>query len=303
MKKRNHALLLLLIVTTILVAALGCYLKYIFLVPFDLYREEQAMAVPFLLLVDKPAQNEILMSLKAPQTEVVPTEAPVEAPTEELIPEQTEGETEVPTEPPTEAPTEPIVIDESWFDDVLFIGDSRTRTLSNVAPLGKAHYFCDTGLSVFDVRYKKCYSKDFYSTRLDDLLEQNTYGKIYVMLGINGMYMPHDDIIAEYVKLIELLREKEPDAVVVLNAIMTVGRVKANYSKNYSLESIYGLNARIAELADGEHIFYLDVNDFISDEEGYLPDNYTKDGIHLFGDKYAFWVEWLMESAATLGIR
>jgi len=299
MKNRSNVLLLMLLATAVLIAALGCYMKYVFLVPFELYQEDSAIAVPFLLLSDKRAQEDIRISMMPTE----PTEPPTEAPTEEPTQPPTQAATEPSTEPPTEPPTEPIVIDESWFDDVLFIGDSRTRTMSVLAPLGKAHYFCDTGLTVFDVRHKKCYSKDFYSTRLDALLETNTYGKIYVMLGINGMQMPHDETIAEFVKLIELIQEKEPDAVIVLNSIMTVGRNKANYSKYYNLENIYSLNEKISELADNEKVFYLDVNEFIADEEGYLPDDMSNDGVHLYGNHYSLWTQWLIDSAATLGIR
>ena len=303
MNKRNNVLLILLIVTAVLVTALGCYLKYIFLPEFDLYQEDPAVAVPFLLLSDRGAQEKIRLAVVTPDPTEAPTEATAEPETEACTELSTEAPTEVPTEAPTEPPTEPIVIDESWFDDVLFIGDSRTKSLYNTAPLGKAHYFCDNGLSVFDVRFKKCHSKDFYSTRLDALLEANEYGKIYVMLGINGMYMSHDDTIAEYVKLIELIREKKPEAVIVLNSVMTVGRIKANYSKDYSLENIYSLNERISELADNEKIFYLDINEFIADEEGYLPDEMSKDGVHFYADYYYLWAQWLMDSAATLGIR
>lgn len=302
MNNRKNVLLVMLVVTAILVIALGCYLKYVVLVPFELYQEDSVIAVPFLLMADKPALENIRLSMTPteptePQIEA-PTESPTEAPTQPAI----DDVTEEPTEAPTEAPTEPIVIDESWFDDVLFIGDSRTKSMAVTRPLGKAHYFCDHGLSVFDVRHTKCHSKDFYSTRLDGLLTQFTYGKIYIMLGINGMYMPHDDIIAEYVKLIDLIQELQPDAVIVLNGIMTVGRVKAA-AKDYSLENIYGLNEKIAELADNEKIFYIDINEFIADEEGYLPDEMSRDGVHFYADHYSLWAEWLIDSAATLGIR
>lgn len=307
MKTRNNRLLVMLIVTAVLIVALGGWLKYVFLAPFNLYSEDPIVAVPFLLLADEPAKARIRETLNATEPEEVPTQAPTEAPTEEVTQAPTEvateAATETPTEAPTEPPTEPIVIDESWFDDVLFIGDSRTKSLYNTMPLGKAHYFCDHGLSIFDVRFKKCHSKDFYSSRLDELLEANPYGKVYVMLGINGIQMPQDEIIAEYVKLIELIQEKRPDAAIVLNSIMTVGRDKATYSQYFSLENIYSLNERMSELADNEKIFYIDINEFVADEEGYLPDDMSNDGVHLTADMYRSWAQWLMDSAATLGIR
>ena len=56
MKKRNSGLLVMLIVTTVLIVILGAYLKYVFLVPYNLYREDPVVAVPFMLLADEPAK-------------------------------------------------------------------------------------------------------------------------------------------------------------------------------------------------------------------------------------------------------
>lgn len=298
----------MILITAVLFAGIGAYLKYDLMAPFGLYEDEAVIKVPFLLLSDEAAQEDVMLALNPIEPPVeVPTELPTETPTEEATEPQTEPVTEAPTEVPTEAatepPTEPIVIDESWFDDALFIGDSRIRSMSALEPLGKAHYFCDYGLSVFDVRYKKCYSKDFYSTRLDGLLTQFTYGKIYIVLGINGMQMPQDETIVEYQKLIDLIRELQPDAAIILHSIMTVGRDKATYGKYYSLENIYSLNEKIAELASENDIFYIDINEVIADEEGYLPDELSKDGVHLYGNKYPIWSQWLMDTAATFGIR
>lgn len=303
----------MLVVTAVLITALGCYLKHGLLAPFDLYREDPVIAVPFLLLADKSAQAEIQEAMNP--TEPAPTEAmtedttekatemPTNEPTEAFTETPVEVITEPPTEMPTEPPTEPIVIDESWFDDALFIGDSRVVSLSVIAPLGKAHYFCDQGLSIFDVRYKKCHSKDFYSTRLDKLLDENTYGKIYIMLGINALNMPHDEILTEYVNLMDLLHEKEPDAAIIIQSVMTVGKGKAASSKHYAIENIYALNEKLSEFADGEMIFYLDINELVADEEGYLRKELSKDGVHFYAERNPYWSQWLMDTAPSLGIR
>lgn len=296
MEKKNNTLLLLLLVTVVLVAGIGGYLKYIVCAPLKLYEDEFMIAVPFLLMSDEAAQAEIRMAND-------PTEPPTEPATELLTEPPTEAPIEVPSEAPTEAPTEPIVIDESWFDDVLFIGDSRTAQLERYAPLGKAHYFCATSASVFDVRYIRIGSKNFLTTTLEGLLTDNQYGKVYIMLGINGIYMPQEDILKEYQTLIDLVREKQPDAAIILHSVMTVGRNKVSSSSYYSLESIYSLNEKLAELAVGDMIFYTDVNEWIADEEGYLPDDFSKDGCHLYGNYCIEWSQWLLDTAHSFGIK
>lgn len=290
----------MILITAVLFAGIGAYLKYDLMVPFGLYDEEPVIKVPFLLLSDKPAQAELLASRNPTEP---PTEPPTENQTEPPTEAATDSVTEPPTEPPTEAPTEPIVVDENWFDDAIFIGDSRCQALGAYARPGNAHFFGDAGLSVFDVRYKRCYIEGYGMTSLPDLLEKHTYGKIYIVLGINGMYSPQDLILKEYQALIDMIREKQPDTPIILHSIMTISRAKSASRDFYSLDNLYSLNERISELANSEDIFYIDVNEVFADEEGYLPDDMSRDGIHLYVGHFEKWKNWLIETAATFGIR
>lgn len=310
MKKKSSLLLLLLVVTAVLIAAVGAYLKFVVLKPLGLYQEKNIIAVPFLLMTDEETQYTLRMAQQEaePTSETVETEIPeTETVPVETAPPTTEPVTEPATEPPVESTAaatepEPVVIDASWFDDALFIGDSLTKSMSVYSPLGQAHYFCDVGMSVFDAQSVKCNVGDLPSMTLEQLLSQNTYGKIYIGLGINGIMSTHENILDNYQDLIDMIREKQPDAVIILQAIMTVGRGKAASKDYFSLENIYALNESIAALAEGENMRYINVNEWIADEEGYLPDDLTKDGYHLYAPVYSDWAQWLMDNAATLGI-
>ena len=50
-------------------------------------------------------------------------------------------------------------------------------------------------------------------------------------------------------------------------------------------------------MADNETVFFVDVNAVMADEEGYLPDDYSKDGCHLYGKYYEMWAKFLCDSA------
>lgn len=293
----------MILITAVLFAGFGAYLKYDLLVPFGLYEEEPVIKVPFMLLSDKPAQAELLASRNPTEPTEPPTEAPTEEQTEHSTEVATEAITEPPTEAPTEAPTEPIVVDESWFDDAIFIGDSRSQPMTAYAKLGNAHYFGDAGVSVFNVRFKKCYIEGYSKILLPDLLSQHKYGKVYIMLGINGLYESHERILEEYQVLIDLIRETQPDAAIIINSIMMVGKYRSTTEKYYSLDNIYSLNEKLAELAVGDNMFYIDINELFADEEGYLPKEMSKDGIHLYSRYYKDWANWLIEKAQTFGIR
>lgn len=309
MNKRNNALLWMLVATAVLVAALGCYLKYAVLNPLGLYQQENPVAVPFLLMADEEVKYKLqnLQQVEIPavtenQEETAPAES--EAATEAAATEAPE-ETEAPTEPPvveTEPEVVPIEIDESWFDDALFVGDSRTVGLSTYGRLGDAHYFAEVGMTVYNARSVKKSSTNYSKTNLAGLLSKYEYGKIYIHLGLNEIMTDWDQLFTRYQELIDLIREKQPDAVIILQGIMTVTEKKANSASYFSLESIHAFNERVKSMAVGDQMRYLDVNEWIADENGYLSSEISKDGCHLYGTGYQSWSQWYLDTAATLGI-
>lgn len=86
---------------------------------------------------------------------------------------------QITTEPTTIAKTF-IKSDSSYFDDALFIGDSRTVGLYEYGTLQNADYFCDIGLASYKIENEYIDGYTIY-----DKLSNNEYGKIYVMLGVN----------------------------------------------------------------------------------------------------------------------
>ena len=308
MKKRYTALLWMLVVSAVLVAAFGGYLKYRVLRPYELYQEESIIAIPFLLMADEEAKYTLqngpqeVPSVTEPEETVAfqETEPGVE-PTEPAATEAPQKETEPPAAA-TEPEVVPIVIEESWFDDALFIGDSRTQGLSAYGRLGNAHYFAEVGMTVYNVQSVRKGATNYPKSNLAGLLEKYTYGKVYIHLGLNEIMGDWDKLFAKYQELIDLIREKQPDAVIILQGIMTVTEKKANSADYFSLESIHAFNDRIKSMAEGEKMRYLDVNEWIADEEGYLPDDISQDGCHLYGTGYQSWAQWYMDTAATLGI-
>ena len=288
----------MLLIPAVLLAALGSWLKYGVLRPLERYQEEPVFAVPFLLMVS----DEDRLLLRQEETHPAETNPPE---TQPPVPE-TEPPTQPPapeTEPaPLETEPEPIQISESWFDDALFIGDSRTEGLSIFARLGQAQYFCQAGMTVYNVQSIRCSDTEFGKTNLSGLLSQNEYGKIYIGLGLNEIGYNRAGMLEKYQSLIDLIKEKQPDAVIVLQSIMTLSRDKAASREYFSLENIQDLNRDIAALAEDGQIHYIDVNEWIADEEGYLPDELSGDGCHLYGSEYDAWAQWLVDSAAKLEI-
>lgn len=191
-------------------------------------------------------------------------------------------------------------VDENYFADALFIGDSRTVGLSEYSGMEKTTFYASTGLTVykvFDTQYIPVPgSKE--KMDLETALRQKQFGKIYFMIGINEMGTGTvDSFMAEYEAVIEHLRELQPDAIIYVQAIMRVTTERSEKGDYIHNQGIDERNERISQLADNQNIFYLDVNPQISDETGGMNQSYTFDGVHLKAEYIPVWTDYLASHA------
>ena len=91
-------------------------------------------------------------------------------------------ETAEPTSTPEPTPLQFTTVDASYFDDALFIGDSRTVGIAEYGSLKNATYFADVGLNVYVAQTKAIAVKNVGTVTLPQLLSQKTFGKVYIML-------------------------------------------------------------------------------------------------------------------------
>ena len=95
-------------------------------------------------------------------------------------------------EPPAEnnTPLTPHPVDRSYFDDALFVGDSRTLGMSQYGGLDNATFFADVGLTVFNAFDVSLNAGNYGSVTLSQLLSSGNFTKVYLMLGINELGYP-----------------------------------------------------------------------------------------------------------------
>ena len=185
-----------------------------------------------------------------------------------------------------------VTVDNSYFDDALFIGDSRCVDLYKYGTLSNATFFADDGLDVFDLytSHSKANSGD---QLFDEFIHSHSFKKIYIMLGFNEMGYDRTKFIRRYSQLIDSLRETQPDAVLFLNANLLMTSKKSGERSYVTHEAVIEINNMIAALANGYDIVYIDVNPIFADAEGALDKTITGDGTHPYGKQYIKWCEWL----------
>lgn len=191
-------------------------------------------------------------------------------------------------------------VDDSYFSDAVFIGDSRTVGLYEYGGMDQATFYASEGLTVYKVFDAKIVpvpgSREKITVK--EALQKKQFGKIYFMIGINEMGRGTvDTFMEEYQKVVEEFQRLQPNAVIYVQSIMKVSETrdeKRDYINNRGIEE---RNSRIAQLAIQNHIFYLDVNPLICDEKGYLKKAYTSDGVHLKAEYIPIWKDYLMSHA------
>lgn len=207
------------------------------------------------------------------------------------------------TETTTEQQTTANVTEETkeagieYFDNTLFIGDSRTVGLSDYGNLGNAEVFADNGMSVYKIWNTTVTLRSGTKSKLENLLTANKYDKIYVMLGINELGYNFGQTVEQFTQLIKDIQTLQPSALIFIEGNMHVTKIKGNSSKFFNNERINLFNQEISQLADNTKIFYLDVNEYFDDSEGNLGEEYTGDGTHVYGKYYAEWIEWILSKA------
>ena len=180
-------------------------------------------------------------------------------------------ETAEPTPTPEPTPLQFTTVDTSYFDDALFIGDSRTVGIAEYGSLKNATYFADVGLNVYVAQTKAIAVKNVGTVTLPQLLSQKTFGKVYIMLGINELGNDLDDITAKFSSLIDTVRAAQPDAIIFVEANLHVGPSRSSTDATFNNPRIDKLNEKLAALADGKTIIYIDINELFDDENGNHP--------------------------------
>lgn len=214
-----------------------------------------------------------------------------------------EGE-EVPPEPEPEPEIVIGRVEEDYFADALFLGDSRTVGLGQYGSLKDiATFYASTGMTIYKLLGAEIVEMPEQQKKItvEEALQHQSFSKIYIMMGINEVGGGTAESFAKaYGEVIARIQELQPDAIIYIEGILKVTKARSDKGDYINNEAIEARNEAISQLADGEKIFYLDVNQAVCDEDGGLVKDYTSDGVHLKAKYIALWEEYLKDNAVLL---
>ena len=192
-------------------------------------------------------------------------------------------------------------VDDRYFDDALFLGDSRTDGLFLYSTPGNCkHYpFPATSLTIFKVMEAKDEEQRYGYSNVRALLQGMQFGKIYLMFGINECGYATSKYYEAYKSVVEEIRSYQPEALIYIQSTCYVTQKHEANNPVFATDNIKEKNEAIKALANDKDIFYLEINDCLNDGTDHLPSDYTGDGVHLKAKYYRLWHDYLLEHAVV----
>lgn len=187
-------------------------------------------------------------------------------------------------------------VDESYFNNTLFIGDSRTVGFKIYKKLKGATYYCSNKFGVYGGFDSAMELDSFGFVTLEELLKINQFSKIYIWLGINNAptnSVTHEEKFRNFInKIIEL----QPNAIIYLIANLHVTKYYGEDARVNNTK-INIVNTFIKGIADDKKIFFLDPNFLYDNKEGALDYIYSADDMHIKVMYYEKFLNFLMKHA------
>lgn len=199
-----------------------------------------------------------------------------------------------------------MTVEDDYFSDAVFIGDSRTMGLYEYGELEEVTtFYASKGLTIYKIFDSPIVEAVGQKQKLtiEEALQQRSFKKIYLMIGINEMGTGTvETFVQRYEEVAAHLLELQPDAILYIQGIMKVTTERSGQGDYITNEGIVARNEALAGLADNKRIFYLDVNDLICDETGGMEPSYTFDGVHLKAQYIEIWKDYLKSHAIDFGL-
>ncbi len=209
-------------------------------------------------------------------------------------------------------------VDDSYFDDAVFIGDSvslklqyyvRDMRQTNENFLGKAQFLTAGSFSYINALRPvsdESVHPSYQGTKmlLEDAIAACGAKKLYIMLGMNdiagGRY---DGTISNLTTVISRILEKSPDVVFYFQSVTP--RTEDSQTTSLNNEIIRAYNERLLQYCEENGYYFIDVYAALCDENGNLPAEYCSDpkslggmGIHFTNAACEAWIDYLYTHTA-----
>lgn len=196
-------------------------------------------------------------------------------------------------------------VDNSYFEDAAFVGDSRTDGFMIYSGIGCGENLTSNGLSIFKLEEKKALTISGQKYTLLEALALKQYGKVYLSLGINELgYYNDQGFYDAYCKAIDAIRACQPNAVIYIQGLIPLNEDVIAQSGGPSYltnEHLLVYNDLMRQAAEEKQVVFLDLNPEFTGTDGQLPADASKDGVHLRKAYCERWLDYLKTHTVDYG--
>lgn len=180
--------------------------------------------------------------------------------------------------------SETSYVKSDYFENTIFLGDSRTVALKAHGFIKAENTFAVNGISHIGFMTEQFTdSVTGVSGDIFDIVKERKPEKIYVALGVNGVaFLGRNEFMNGYEKLIDKLMKASPDSTIIVQCILPVNEVTyTGKNRNLNNANIDAINVKLLEMTERKGIFFLDIANTMKNEGNQLADIYDNgDGIH-----------------------
>ena len=191
-------------------------------------------------------------------------------------------------------PEQAVPVDDSYFSDATFIGDSRMEGFRINSGITEGTFLTGVGMDTTNI-----FQTPFISSPSGNILVfQALYGtdceKFYVLLGTNelGTY-DWSEFKENYRIVLGELKKLSPNALIYVMSVPYVEEDKVTTGDYINNENVDTMNRVILELCEENGYHFLNINEVLSNGNHSLIEGATSDGVHMYPQYCEIWLNYL----------
>ncbi|MEG2233248.1 MAG: GDSL-type esterase/lipase family protein [Oscillospiraceae bacterium] len=193
--------------------------------------------------------------------------------------------------------TETAAVDDSYFANALFVGDSLCDGIRVYADIFPGYRTVTAiGLGIEATLYQEIPNViDGQKLSAIGHIEFIKPQIVYIMIGTNDMvWNSPETMLVSYEKLVNEIMTRLPSCKIVVESITPTTLETATKRTGFSQDRIKTFNDGLKALAMKKGVYFLDVHAAIVGPDGYMPQEIAQpDGIHMKPEGYALWRDYL----------
>lgn len=187
------------------------------------------------------------------------------------------------------------------FRTSLFVGDYFVEQAENLGFFEYTNYAYVTGLDMNTMLTKKVMKTETENLTLADYVSSlDSIEAVYIMISAESVsWMDVPTFVKKYTVFVETIQKNHPEAHIYVQPVLPINEEKAE-KRGYSVtnEKINQINEYIFEFAEEREIWILDMTEDFKNKEGFLPAEYTTNGIRFEKDTYQIWEDYIVSHKA-----